>query len=447
LDLVMQTMSTETTDYPDGAAVRTGARGDANSALSSGLPQGSVAGRGAVLSMTLCVMVLIASEFMPVSLLTPVASDLGITEGQAGQAIAVSGVFAVLTSLFIAAATARFDRRAVLLSLTLVTILSGAFVAAAPNYVVFMVGRALLGVAIGGFWSMSTATIMRLVPAERVTGALAVLNGGNALAATVAAPLGSFAGSLLGWRGTFFCVVPVAVATLLWQFASLPSMRPDPVAASNNALGLLRRPPVAYGMAAMMLLFMGQFALFTYLRPFLETVTKVDVSVLSLVLLGIGIAGLVGNAFIGRLVAGHLRRVVALIPLTMAAIALALIAYGASLWSVAALLVAWGLVSTPAPVAWSTWLTRTMPHDAEAGGGLMVASIQCAITLGAALGGVAFDATGYQSTFALSAVVLCAAALVAFRAAGGAAAERTLLRRFALNIVLSFRLRKTCEPQ
>lgn len=397
--------------------------------------------------MTLCVMVLIASEFMPVSLLTPIASDLGITEGQAGQAIAVCGVFAVLTSLFIAAAAARFDRRAVLLCLTLVTIVSGACVAAAQNYGAFMVGRALLGVAIGGFWSMSTATIMRLVPADRVTGALAVLNGGNALAATVAAPLGSFAGSLIGWRGAFFCVVPVAVATLLWQVASLPSMRPSRGAASTNALGLLRRPPVAYGMAAMVLLFMGQFALFTYLRPFLETVTHVNVSELSLLLLGIGIAGLVGNALIGRLVARDLRRVVAAIPFAMAAIAVALMAYGASLWMVAALLVAWGLVSTPAPVAWSTWLTRTMPDDAEAGGGLMVASIQCAITLGAALGGVAFDATGYQSTFALSAVVLGAGALVASRATGRAVDDGARRSRFALNIVHLIHRRKTCEPQ
>ena len=57
---------------------------------------------GAVLSMALCVAVLIASEFMPVSLLTPIAADLGISEGRAGQAISVSGLFAVVTSLSIA---------------------------------------------------------------------------------------------------------------------------------------------------------------------------------------------------------------------------------------------------------------------------------------------------------------------------------------------------------
>jgi predicted MFS family arabinose efflux permease len=376
----------------------------------------NVRARGAVLSLTLCVMVLIASEFMPVSLLTPIASDLGITEGQAGQAISISGVFAVVTSLLIAAASQRLDRRRLLLSLTGVTVLSGVLVAAAPNYALFMAGRALLGIGIGGFWSMSTATIMRLVPAERVAGALAVLNGGNALAATVAAPLGSFAGGLIGWRGAFFCVVPLALATLAWQFVSLPSMPPNGQRSSQNVFLLLRRVPVAYGMAAMLLLFMGQFALFTYLRPFLESVTKVDVSTLSLLLLGIGLSGLAGNALVGPLLQRRLTQVVTLIPLAMAAVAVSLIVFGGSVWAVAALLVAWGLFSTPAPVGWGTWLTRTLPDDAEAGGGLMVATIQFAITLGAFLGGMAFDAMGHQSTFSMSAALLCAGGLLAFKA-------------------------------
>ena len=87
----------------------------------------------------------------------------------------------------------------------------------APSYVMFMFGRALLGIAIGGFWSMSTATVMRLVPEKSVPKALAILNGGNALAATIAAPLGSFLGSYIGWRGAFITVVPLAAIALGWR--------------------------------------------------------------------------------------------------------------------------------------------------------------------------------------------------------------------------------------
>ena len=81
----------------------------------------------AVLSMALCVAVLIASEFMPVSLLTPIAGDLGVSEGQAGQAISISGLFAVITSLFIARATQGIDRRTVQLVLTVLLVALSVF--------------------------------------------------------------------------------------------------------------------------------------------------------------------------------------------------------------------------------------------------------------------------------------------------------------------------------
>src|SRR3954471_13670197 len=171
--------------------------GNASSEIIDGMPPlprqgGAAGGWGAVLALTLCVSTLIASEFMPVSILTPIASDLHLTEGAAGQAISISGLFAVLTSLSIATISRGTNRRTLLLALTLLMLLSGLLVTFAPNFAVLMAGRALLGVVIGGFWSMSAATVMRLVSETEVPRALAVLNGGNALATTVAAPLGSY---------------------------------------------------------------------------------------------------------------------------------------------------------------------------------------------------------------------------------------------------------------
>ena len=283
---------------------------------------------GAVASMALCVSVLIASEFMPVSLLTPIAGDLGITEGQAGQAISISGLFAVLTSLFIAGLTRDIDRKIVLSSFSLLLIVSGAIVTFAPDYTVLMIGRALLGVAIGGFWSMSTAIVMRLLPQDAVPKGLAMLNAGNAIAATIAAPLGSYLGDIIGWRGAFFFVVPLALLALVWQWISMPSLPPRGRKGRGNVFRLLRRPQVALGMTAILLLFMGQFALFTYLRPFLETVAGFSVPALSLAFLMMGLAGVAGTWCISRLLGTRLYSILIAIPLVMAAIAVLLIAMG-----------------------------------------------------------------------------------------------------------------------
>ena len=390
------------------------------------LPDDAAQARGgwsAVFALTLCVATLIASEFMPVSLLTPIAADLRLSEGMAGQAISISGVFAVITSLAIGR-VAHIDRRTLLLGLTALMGASGLLVALAPSALLFMSGRALIGVVIGGFWSLSAATVMRLVPGQDVPRALAVLNGGNALATLIAAPLGSYLGQFIGWRGAFFLVVPLALATFAWQWLSVPTMR-APSGASAGVLGVLSRPRAKAGLLGLALLFAGQFALFTYLRPFLEQVTHLSASALSLVLLLMGAAGLAGTGLIGRVIGKSLRRVLVVAPLLMAGTALALLVAGASPPAIAILLMAWGLVATALPVAWWTWLARTLPDDTDAGGGLMVAVIQLAITLGAAGGGLLFDAGGYRATFVASAVLLTAAAIAgAFSAPGSPQTQR-----------------------
>ncbi|MER9405221.1 MFS transporter [Mesorhizobium caraganae] len=220
---------------------------------------GDHAAWAAVLSMALCVAVLIASEFMPVSLLSPIAADLGITEGRTGQAISISGAFAVVTSLLVASLTRRIDRKLVVTGFTMLLIVAGLAVTLAPNYAFLMVGRALLGIAIGGFWSMSTSIVMRLMSDDLVPKGLAMLNAGNAIAATIAAPLGSFLGAYVGWRGAFFLVVPLGLLALVWQWISLPPLPPRGGRVSGNVLLLLRRRPVALGMASVLMLFMGQF--------------------------------------------------------------------------------------------------------------------------------------------------------------------------------------------
>ncbi|MFT9027132.1 MFS transporter [Acetobacter indonesiensis] len=364
--------------------------------------------------MSLGAFALVASEFMPVSLLTPIAVNLHISEGQAGQAISVSGAFAVLTSLFISSLTKGINRKTLLLSLIGMMIISGTVVSLAPTYIIFMLGRAMIGVVIGGFWSMSAATAMRLVEDHHVPRALAILNGGNALATVIAAPAGSFLGGLIGWRGAFFCVVPVAVIVFVWQLISLPSMPSERNRQSASVFALLTRPIVRVGMIAVSLFFMGQFTLFTYVRPFLEDVAHVDVRTLSLILLSMGISGFIGTVLIGSTLKKSVYPVLITIPLLMALLAFGLLVLGKWIIVSAVILTIWGLFATSAPVGWWSWLARTLPRDAEAGGGLMVAVVQFAITLGATCGGMFFDGIGYQATFAASAVVLLVAACLAF---------------------------------
>jgi predicted MFS family arabinose efflux permease len=352
---------------------------------------------------------LIASEFMPVSLLTPIAADLGASEGMAGQAISVSGFFAVATSLLIASVAGRFDRRHVLMALTATMLSSLLLIASALNFTVFMAARALLGVTIGGFWALSTATIMRLVPEESVPKALGMLYMGNAVATAFAAPIGSYLGGIIGWRGVFWGLAPIVALNLLWQWTSLPSMPPRPAGSAGKVMGplrLLKRRNVAFAMAGVMLTLAGAFAVFTYLRPFLETYTQVSVPQLSLLLLGLGMAGFAGTYGASTFVSSHLYRLLRWLPLALGAMTIAMLGAGRILWAEGIVLVAWGMLNSAVPVAWSAWLAKGISDEPESGGGLLVAAIQLSIMLGASFGGLLLDHVSIAATLTGGAVLM-----------------------------------------
>ncbi len=362
---------------------------------------------GAVFSMTLGVFGLVTAEFLPASLLTPMAADLHISEGMAGQAVTATAVVGMITSLLISAATRSFDRRIVLLSFSVLLIASNLLVAFAPDLLFLLLGRFLLGVAIGGFWTMSAAVTMRLVPK-----ALSMIFSGVSAATILAAPAGSYLGAIVGWRSVFLMIAALGLVTLLVQFATLPRMAPSGLTRLRTLIDVLIRPGVGLGMVAAMLVFTGHFAFFTYVRPFLETVPGVGINTMSAILLGFGIANFLGTLLAGPLLERSLRLTLMTMPLLMGILGLCLIVLGHAPTAVSVLVALWGMAFGAVPVAWSTWLTRTVPDQAESAGGLLVAAVQFAIAIGASVGGIVFELSGVTGVFAASSAALLLTALI-----------------------------------
>jgi predicted MFS family arabinose efflux permease len=367
----------------------------------------------AVFGVALGVAGLVTSEFLPISLLTPMAKDLGVTEGVAGQAISVTAVVAMLASLFTAVVTQRLNRRWVLLAFCMLQMIANLAVAYAPNFALLLIARVLLGTGIGGFWGMAVAVTIRLVPEELVPKALSVVFGAVSVAAVVAAPLGSYLGAHIGWRNIFLFAAAIGGMAFIWQAATLPSMPVDSPTRLGALWNVLKRPGIKGGMLATMVVHIGYAAFFTYLRPFLERVTGVSTDILSAVLLGFGVANFVGTTLARFLLNWNLYRTLALMPLLLVVLLGGLVVFG-YIPVVAAILVGlWGMVFGVVQVGWMAWLARTAPDEAESGGAVQIGSIQLAIMAGAGIGGVFFDHVGTRSVFLTAGVFTLVAAMVA----------------------------------
>ena len=347
-----------------------------------------------VLSLGLGVFAIVMSEFLPASLLPRIADDMGVSPGVAGQSVTVTALAAVPAALLIAVVLPRADRRRVMVGLTALAVASDVLVALAPNVVVLLAARLLLGVALGGFWAMATAMAAHLVPADHLGRALTVVNSGVALATVAAVPVGSWLGEVWGWRGVFLLGAGVAVLALTVQAATLPSVAPATAGALRALRSVLRSGVVLLGLFALLLVFSGHFSGFTYIRPTVQGMSDVGAGGLAALLFAFGVANVLGTALSGPLADRAPRVGMFLFPALVGAGMLALHATGDSvvgLFSAAAL---WGLGFGGVPTTVLSWGSRVEPGRLEQIGGLIVTVCNIAIATGAVAGGLLVDGVG-----------------------------------------------------
>ncbi len=366
----------------------------------------------AVFSLTMGVFGLLTAEYLPASLLTPMAADLGVTEALAGQAVTVTAVIALFAGLMVPRLTRNYDRRNVLLGFTVLMIASNLLVALSSSLSILLVMRILLGIALGGFWSMAAAVAMRLVPAKSIPRALSIIFSGIAVGTVVSIPLGSYLGGLYGWRSAFIAATAVGVLTLIFQLFTLPRMAPRRMMLTATVMDVLRRPGIALGMAGCVIAHTGQYALFTYIRPALENITHLDVDHLSLILLIFGVANFIGTLLAGWLMERSLRFTLILMPALVGLSALGMILLPLEENGLILFVALWGMAFGGVPVAWSNWVARSVPDQAETAGGMVVAAVQSSIAAGAALGGVLFSLNGVTGVFITAGCIMFLATLV-----------------------------------
>ncbi|WP_207840029.1 MFS transporter [Williamsia soli] len=387
--------------------------GSGRSPSEGGAPQQKASWLG-VTSLSVGVFALVMSEFLPASLLSRVAADLDVTEGVAGQSVAITAIVAAISGLIIPVVLSRIDRRHLMIALSLLAVASDLLVAVAPSYPVLLAARVLLGIAIGGFWALAISITARLVPASRLGFGLTIVNVGVSLATVAAVPLGTLLGEIWGWRTVFALAAGVGMIAVVLQVVALPSIPSVPSGGFRPLLQTLRSRLIQVCLFSMALMGAGHFAGFTYIRPAADEVGGFDADQLAVLLLVYGVGIVVGNLVAGPLADRTLRIAALLFPLVLG---LAMIAFALTGGNAVALFAAaalWGVGFGALPTVISTWLARAEPRHLESVGGLQTAVFQVAIALGAFVGGLLVDGVGVQSAVILGglAAVLGAVILV-----------------------------------
>ncbi|WP_285136780.1 MFS transporter [Microbacterium sp. lyk4-40-TSB-66] len=367
---------------------------------------------GGLVVVMLLSFLLVTAEFLPNGVLTEMAASLGVTPGQAGQTVTVTALAGLLFAPTVGLLLPRLDRRTLLVAAAAAATVSSLVVALAPSLPAILVARFLLGAAISGFWSMSITVAARLSSPDRIGRAMMFGSAGVSLATVAGVPIGVALSEVLDWRLAFLAIAVVTAAVGVAVRLALPPVPPAAASSLGILFDTLRRPGVGGGMIGHVLVVLGHFVAYTYVRLSLERIPDVDAGTIVLLLALFGVGGVVGNLAVGVVVDRAFARLAVVGPLVIAlAIAVVMLLPGAIV-VVAIAVIAWGFFFSSWLIIVNTWVGHRMPDRLEAGGSLVVTGFQLAIMIAAGVGGILVDATSVVTVDAIGIALLVIGAVL-----------------------------------
>ncbi|MDF5757423.1 MFS transporter [Spongiactinospora sp. TRM90649] len=365
-----------------------------------------------VAAITASLFVFLTTELMPVGLLTPVSTSLGISVGAAGLMVTLYGVSAGLGVPFIVAWTRRVNRRVLLSTLLVILVLGNLVTAVSPSYPLVLATRLTMGFASGVFWAIGVSMAMRMVPERQAGKAAAVVMSGISVAAVVGIPLGTLLESLAGWRATFLIWAGLSALVFLAVVVLVPSLPSANAVSVREVFGLpLRNARLRSVLVAVVLFVLGHFGAYTFVRPFLEDSASATPFFITVVLMIYGVGGAAGNLIAGSTVHRDPRRGFIVGSAGLMVSLLALLTIGQGLAGAIVAMVLWGLSFGVAQLSQVNMTQAAAPETFEAAMSLNTMGYNTSIALGALFGGLFADHLGVTSVVWFG-VALTAAALL-----------------------------------
>ncbi len=260
-----------------------------------------------LLALAMAGFLAIMTETIPAGLLPHISKGLNVSESLAGQLVTLYAIGSLVAAIPVIALTRKWRRRPLLLSAISGFLIFNSITAISPYYFLTLVARFFAGVSAGVAWGLIAGYARRMVSDELKGRGMAVAMIGTPIALSFGVPIGTFLGSLIGWRLVFGILSILAIVIIVWILMKVPDF---PGNDSSNRVSILEvfiSPGVRPILVVVLCWMTAHNILYTYISPFL---TSKGVSQVELPLFIFGILALISIFIIGLLVDSHLRNLV-----------------------------------------------------------------------------------------------------------------------------------------
>lgn len=363
--------------------------------------------------LAIATLTVMTTETLPVGLLPQMAFGLGATEAELSLLISVYGAVVVIGAVPLSILVSRVAPRAAMIGVLVAFIVSVSATAASTDITVALAARVAGGAAHAVFYSCSFTVATSVVSPEWKGRAIALVAAGNALALALGVPAGTALGVGWGWQAPFWASAGVLVVIVMGFVISYRPLSAPPTGTRPSTRMLLRAIrswPLARVALTIILIMGAHFLTYTFVSPTL-TRAGVPADLVSVVLVGYGLTGVLSLILAGRWSDTRPRRVL-ITTVALTAVALGMLFVGQrSTWIVITAIVVWGAAFGAAPALWQLIAVRAAPAAASIGPAVVNSAFNVGISLGA-FGGGALLAAFAPADLALPSLALVAIALV-----------------------------------
>ncbi|WP_413731894.1 MFS transporter [Sodalis sp. RH20] len=368
----------------------------------------------ALLALAMTGFICIMTETVPAGLLPEISAGLGISMSLAGQMVTVYAAGSLIAAIPLTLATRTWPRRHVLLVTIAGFLAFNTLTAMSSSMMLTLAARFLAGACAGLAWSLLAGYARRMVQPALQGRAMALAMVGTPIALSLGVPLGTWLGSVLGWRLTFAVMSGLSVILIVWVLAAVPNYPGQSDPQRMQLKKVLFTPGVRPVLAVVLLWMLAHNILYTYVAPFIGPAGLAGS--VDRVLLAFGLAALGGISITGRVVEQHLRRAVLISLSVFALISLLFGLNAASPLMIYAGVAVWGLTFGGAATLLQTALADAAGAGADVALSMNVVVWNSAIALGGLFGGLLLDHGGVRSFPWVLLALLLAGLAVASRA-------------------------------
>ncbi|MBP6116719.1 MAG: MFS transporter [Neisseriaceae bacterium] len=211
----------------------------------------------------------ILTETLPAGLLPQISQDLAISEAYAGQMITLFALGALISVIPLVALTQNWNRKSVLMLAIAGFLIFNTITALSQHYGIILAARLFGGMSAGLCWGLLAGYARRLVHPALQGKALAIAMFGTPVALSIGLPLGTWLGSLLGWRTIFLLVSLLGVLLLIWVWRGVPGRASEPSVQRLSLTQVFTLPGIRPILAVIFIWMLGHNLLYTYIAPFL----------------------------------------------------------------------------------------------------------------------------------------------------------------------------------